>query len=660
MKVPKKNISRRLADIKNRSQAVPEAKAEAPIAVERIISVFKPVAEKTSLPKRKWPQRLTLIAIVFALLVFAGYEIFARSGSIAGIRAKLNWAAGEGGPTGETSGLSWEQFSAKLKPIFEEGGGFYGDLGLLGSAFLNLSSEAAKLDSALQDALLGKSGEPLLRELKSTENYLNELSSTLSSLTKEESILSGENAGARAEILGAQLEVNRISEFLKAFITWLAADEPHRLVVILGNSSELRPGGGFIGSYAELKLEKGRLAEINVRDINEPDRLLEKKIIPPRPLQFLVKNWRAADSNWFFDFSQSARKFIDLLSQSELYKGTKLEGVLAVSSQVVSDLLGMTGPIEAEGTVLTSKNFLQSIQTDVQSDQAEGAAEPKQLLKSVAPLLLQGAAKLSLEDKRKLLEKIGEWVKNKDLLFYFTEPEFEKLASAYESAGKAYILPRGENVNYLAVVNANVGGGKSDLYLDQNIFWQVRLRENGGADYKVLVEKTHRGNQSSFWWYQVPSEHYTQVIVPKDSILLAASGGRARGAPPRTYDSTYERDPDVVSWEASRKINEELPMIEEYENGNKRIFATWMKTPVGETSRLTLEYSGRLPKLPLIGQTYSFVVEKQAMSRSGFKLETLAPAGFRFRENHLPVYEYETPALPGRLSLELTLEAVPE
>src|SRR3990167_8904101 len=74
--------------------------------------------------------------------------------------------------------------------------------------------------------------------------------------------------------------------------TWLGSEEPRRIAVLLQNPSELRPGGGFIGSYTELVIRKGSLESMEVRDINDPDRELTVKIIPPRPLQGLASRWR--------------------------------------------------------------------------------------------------------------------------------------------------------------------------------------------------------------------------------------------------------------------------------------------------------------------------------------------------------------------------------
>ena len=63
---------------------------------------------------------------------------------------------------------------------------------------------------------------------------------------------------------------------------------------------------------------------------------------------------------------------------------------------------------------------------------------------------------------------------------------------------------------------------------------------------------------------------------------------------------------------------------------------------------------------------YQFVFEKQAGTSAtlsaganrNYKFEINAPVGFRFRENGLPVFTYESDDTPGRLILNLILEKI--
>ena len=67
---------------------------------------------------------------------------------------------------------------------------------------------------------------------------------------------------------------------------------------------ELRPTGGFIGSYAIMTFDKGRLAEIVVNDVYTADGQLKGHVDPPEPIRKYLGEggWFLRDSNWDPDF----------------------------------------------------------------------------------------------------------------------------------------------------------------------------------------------------------------------------------------------------------------------------------------------------------------------------------------------------------------------
>jgi len=73
---------------------------------------------------------------------------------------------------------------------------------------------------------------------------------------------------------------------------------------------ELRPTGGFIGSFGLLNFENGKLGNLNVNDIYAIDGQLKGHVAPPDELlHFLGQpNWYMRDSNWSPDFPISAER----------------------------------------------------------------------------------------------------------------------------------------------------------------------------------------------------------------------------------------------------------------------------------------------------------------------------------------------------------------
>ncbi|MDP2933693.1 MAG: DUF4012 domain-containing protein, partial [bacterium] len=139
-------------------------------------------------------------------------------------------------------------------------------------------------------------------------------------------------------------------------------DQPKTYLLLFQNNRELRATGGFIGTYGLATFQSGKLTNLKIETVYNPDGQLKKTIPPPGPLQrFLTSRWAMRDSNWFFSFPDSARKAGEFL---KLETGVAADGVIAITPRLFENLLRLTGPISmpAYGVVLTAENFVDQVQ----------------------------------------------------------------------------------------------------------------------------------------------------------------------------------------------------------------------------------------------------------------------------------------------------------
>jgi hypothetical protein len=241
---------------------------------------------------------------------------------------------------------------------------------------------------------------------------LANMRSTLAALDTDSDALSGAASyfGGVASIngqsyLALKTQVEAAESFLNAFVPWLSnTSTTHHILVLFQNPSEMRPGGGFLGSYADVSISGGVVKNVAFHDIADVDVAFKTKIVPPTPLQLEETAWRPADANWFLDFPTSASETIQMFEQSGLYAAnasgtsTTFDGVVAVTPQVMSDLLSVTGPITLPGatpksasTTFTAGNLVTQIQKIVQAGQAGSiggnATYPKASLAQLYPAL---------------------------------------------------------------------------------------------------------------------------------------------------------------------------------------------------------------------------------------------------------------------------------
>src|SRR3989339_1362482 len=92
----------------------------------------------------------------------------------------------------------------------------------------------------------------------------------------------------------------------------VAADgsAPKNYLILLQNNMELRPTGGFIGSFAKVSFEGGKLKKLDVNDSYAIDGQLGIHVEPPKEIKEDLgqKDWFMRDSNWEPDFPTSARQ----------------------------------------------------------------------------------------------------------------------------------------------------------------------------------------------------------------------------------------------------------------------------------------------------------------------------------------------------------------
>ncbi|MFH1192802.1 MAG: DUF4012 domain-containing protein, partial [Candidatus Jorgensenbacteria bacterium] len=190
---------------------------------------------------------------------------------------------------------------------------------------------------------------------------------------------------------GARLyEYDRLLERL---IALLGAPGERHLLVFFQNPAEIRPGGGFIGSYADVTVSGGAMKNMDVRDIYDPDGQLTMKFTPPAPLQTMTQDWGARDANWFFDFPTSAETVVGMMERSGMYatQGITFDAAAAMNINVFRSFIQAVGPLPLPDykLTITEDNFLNVIQREVEAGEDKAAGQPKRILTVLAPMIME-------------------------------------------------------------------------------------------------------------------------------------------------------------------------------------------------------------------------------------------------------------------------------
>lgn len=426
----------------------------------------------------------------------------------------------------------------------------------------------------------------------------------------------------RATFINLKEKLPEINSFLaayndssKMFTDILGGNGPKKYLFLFQNNQEMRPTGGFIGTYAILDIFNGRVRNFYVDGIFNPDGQLRERIVPPAPIQKISANWSLHDSNWFPDFPKSAEKACWFYEKTG---GPTVDGVIAMTPTVMQKLLEITGSIEMpEYRVTVDKdNFLETVQNEVEVDYDKEINQPKKILSDLAPMILDRIFNAQgFSDIARTMDTMIESLDEKHILIYSKNYEIEKLLQNEGWSGEILSSKK----DYLSVINTNINGYKTDGVIDETISHKAEIQSDGSIIDTVNISRHHNGGNTPYdWWNRVNSD-YMRVYVPQGSQLISVQGQtREIDSPPLDYANLgYKVDPQLKMEEDSAQIDQESG-TRIYDDSEKTVFANWAYVSPQETAEVTYKYL--LPfkintdSKTRPADTYSIVYQKQSGS----------------------------------------------
>lgn len=440
------------------------------------------------------------------------------------------------------------------------------------------------------------------------------------------------------------LQFDRLSDVA---INILGDEETKRYLLIFQNNTELRPTGGFMGSFAELKVRDGVMENLSVPGGGTYDLQgqLRRSRVAPSPLRLLNARWEFQDANWFADFPTSARQIIELYRDAG---GPSVDGVIAVNATYIADLIALLGPIEMPeyDRIIDAENFLFETQKIVEVEYDRVQNRPKQFIGDLAPKLIERALTGEPTQFLALIDALSEGLSRKDVQMYFQDEQTQRVILD-ERWGGALTQTNGD---YLMVVDTNLGGGKTDGVIKEDIDVDVRINKDGSIINTVQITRTHTGIKGALFT-GVNNVDYMRLYVPRGSELLEAGGF---DIPDETLFENPKEDwifDDDLQFAAATHTTHEASQTDIYEENGKTVFGNWVQTSASETSVVTFRY--RLPNRLFEDQKvspYSLTLQKQSgiinrQTRVSIEIPALTSVVWKAQDLTDIIFDNETDAL---------------
>jgi len=319
------------------------------------------------------------------------------------------------------------------------------------------------------------------------------------------------------------LEARKIKDSVSLAPALLGYKRPVTYLVLFLNNTEIRPGGGFIGSYALVKADKGKLEILETRGSENLDweAPSDFKVPPPEPLKLYIKQdkWYFRDSNWSPDFPVSAKTSQRFYRFEGGRDGSKLDGIIGVTPTVIEKLIEITGPLEVGGKKFDSATFTENLEYHVEygfKDAGEDVAERKAIIGDLAKTLFKKITSLPPWKWQNFLSLFLNLTKEKQIMIYSNDEEIQKIILRSGWAGEV----KKTDGDFLMVVDANLASLKTDIAVEKNIDYKI-ISEGDKLKARVTLTYEHRG---SFDWRTTRYRTYTRIYAPIGSKLIMSNG----------------------------------------------------------------------------------------------------------------------------------------
>jgi hypothetical protein len=370
--------------------------------------------------------------------------------------------------------------------------------------------------------------------------------------------------------------------YLFQLITLASQIRGQSVLVGFQNSAELRPTGGFWGSFAVWDIDKNIFDSTLSFDTNpykQDNKLLESSTVKlPEPMheQWSDRPQSFVNANWSASFPQSAQTLQWYFGQG--WGEKEVSAVFAISSLTLIDLLNLTGEINLpDKTAINSGNFTKVMSEKIdseywQTEENKIVNEPKTLIKELFPLIIK---------KTKALPKISLYgffikqIRQGRIIAYFNNSKLQEKSEELKIDGEFQPYKN----DYLMINNANISGSKTSLNINQSIDYEL-TEDRQGLSSLLKITRSHKD-----LWPHHQNTNYTRVFVPIGSTLESVKLG--------TEDITQNA------------------LIEQ--DQGRTVFGFWFNTKNGEQKTAEIKY--RIPSKNSI-RGWELVYQKQPGTNS--------------------------------------------
>jgi len=314
--------------------------------------------------------------------------------------------------------------------------------------------------------------------------------------------------------------IQKAQKVINYFQKIISQEKISKYVIFFANNMELRPGGGFIGSFGVFEIGNYSIGDIKIYDIYDADGQLTVHLDPPKPIaEYLnVPHWFFRDSNFSPDFFTNYQKALFFLEKE--MKMTDFAGGILLTTTAVENILSAFNDLYLPDfkEYINAKNFYIKTQIYTEKNFFPGSIQKKTFLSS---LVRQIKNNIDTSDTGNLFFQIKKSLDEKQIAVFFEDQNFQSLFDSNFWSGRVIdpkcTLSDECIADYIFPYDANLGANKANFFINRYVNLKIKIDSEGKINHLLSLQYKNDSPAEIFptGYYR----NYFQILLPKNSTL---------------------------------------------------------------------------------------------------------------------------------------------
>jgi hypothetical protein len=330
--------------------------------------------------------------------------------------------------------------------------------------------------------------------------------------------VSGPARAMRTELAKSRTELAAVGRGMSLLGDLTSPATDARLLLLSQDSLELRPTGGYVGSYGVIHFSHGTVTLEKYAATEDLPPAVPPVAAPFDLAKHLPGAWGLSNVNWWPDFPTTAAAAGEMFRRQG---GGDVDGVLALTELATARLVGALGPVKLPSYAqpVTEVGFDQRVVQEVELKRPLDQPR-KKFLVELSTAVFDDVFHLPAAKLPAVTDAIRRSIGAGDLQLWFTDPARQQALTGTVVAGQ---LPRPAG-DMLMVVDANMTASKANLALHKSVDYKVARDPQGRLVAHLRVEIRNDGPKSSI---NPVYNSFLQVYAPEGARLLDPAGPQA-------------------------------------------------------------------------------------------------------------------------------------